>query len=379
LRILYFIDGLGSGGKERRLIELMKGLKSKPDMEFEIVVMNRDIHYQEVFNLGIKIHYLVRTAKKDIAVFHKFYKICSDYRPDIVHCWDSMTAMIAVPACRLLGIKLVNGMVVNTLVKRNVFNKHWVRARLTFPFSTVVIGNSNKGLASYSAPVKKSSCIYNGIDLGRLHNLKDPALIRREIFGSDIEDLFVAGMVATFDDRKDYKTLIEAATVLTSRNDNLRFVLIGDGVNFNMIKSSVPAASAGKIFFLGKRSGIEPIVNIFDVGILLTNTDLQGEGVSNAIIEYMASGKPVIATRGGGTDEVVIDNSNGYLIDAHSKDQLIEKVEVLMKEKSLATGLGKKGRQMVDEKFDLRIMTNNYIMLYYKLMGGVKSENQYSN
>ena len=86
----------------------MKGIKLKPNIEFELVVMSNEIHYKEVFNWGIKIHYLIRKTKKDLSVFNKFYKICKQYNPDIVHCWDSMTAIYTIPACKLLNIKLVN-------------------------------------------------------------------------------------------------------------------------------------------------------------------------------------------------------------------------------------------------------------------------------
>ena len=369
MRILFFIDSLTSGGKERRLIELMKGIKLKPNIEFELVVMSHEIHYQEVFNLDITIHYLIRTTKKGLDVFHKFYKICKNYKPDIVHCWDSMTAVIAVPACKLLHIKLVNGMVVNTPVQQNIFNKHWLRAKLTFPFSNIIIGNSNAGLAAYSAPGKKSSCIYNGMDLTRFENLKEPSFIRKEIFGDESDDIFIAGMVAAFEERKDYNSLIKAAITLISYHDNIRFVLIGDGADFNEIKSKVPVSLLSKIIFLGKRSDIESIINIFDIGILLTNTKVHGEGISNSIIEYMALGKPVLATRGGGTNEVVIDNQNGFLLDAdNNKDQLIEKIETLMKHKNMMIDLGKKGNQMAHEKFDLKIMTNHYITVYQKLL-----------
>ena len=369
MKILFFIDSLNAGGKERRLIELMKGLKLRPDIEFEIVVTSREIHYQEVFDLDVKIHYLIRNTKKGLDVFNKFYKICKNYKPDIVHCWDSMTAVIAVPSCKLLRIKLVNGMVVNTPVHRNIFNKYWLRAKLTFPFSSLIIGNSNAGLAAYNAPGNKSSCIYNGMDLTRFENLKKPSCIRKEIFGDESNGFFIAGMVAVFESRKDYKALINAAVTLISCNDNIRFILIGDGADFNEIKSRVPVSLLSKIIFLGKRSDIESIVNIFDVGILLTNTKVHGEGISNSIIEYMALGKPVIATRGGGTNEVVIDNQNGFLLDAdNNKDQLIEKIETLMKHKNLVIDLGKKGNQMAHEKFDLKIMTNHYITIYQKLL-----------
>lgn len=368
MKILFFIDCLLVGGKERRLTELMKVLKSRQDIQFELVVMSKEIHYQEVYDLNIKIHYLIRSSKKGVSIFQKFYAICKNYNPDIVHCWDSMTAVIAVPACKLLNIKLVNGMVTDTPVKRNIFNKHWFRAKLTFPFSSIVIGNSNAGLAAYGAPGRKSSCIYNGMDLIRFQNLKEASLIRKEIFGDESDDIFIAGMVAAFEDRKDYKTLIEAAISLNSTNDNIRFILIGNGPGFMEIKNTVPRLLLSKVILLGKRADIESIVNTFDVGILLTNTKVHGEGISNSIIEYMALGKPVIATRGGGTNEVVIDNQNGYLIDPDNKDQLVGKIETLMKDKNLLDNLGKKGHQMVQEKFDLKIIGNLYINVYNELL-----------
>jgi glycosyltransferase involved in cell wall biosynthesis len=368
MRILFFIDCLTAGGTERRLMELMKGVKLDANIEFELVVMDREVDYMEVFDLGIKIHYLIRSTKKDLTVFRKFYKICKDFKPDIVHCWESMTVVIAVPACKLLNIKLINGLVVDTPVKQNASNKNWVRGKLTFPFSTIIIGNSNAGLAAYGAPLKKSVCIYNGIDLNRFVNLKEPASMRREIFGDASDDIFVVGMVANFAERKDYKTLIEAAIALTSYNDRIRFVLIGRGPDLEGLKNGVPVSLLSKIVFLGKRSDVESIINIFDVGVLLTNTKVHGEGISNSIIEYMALSKPVIATRGGGTNEVVFDNQNGYLIDVDNKDQLIERIETLMKDKSRVIDLGKKGNQMVHEKFDIKIMTNRYIDIYQKLV-----------
>lgn len=368
VRILFFIDSLTAGGKERRLTQLMRSLQLEHDIQFELVVMSNEVHYKEVFDWGIKVHYLIRKTKKDRTVFRKFYKICKEFNPDIIHCWDSMTVVYAVPAWKLLKVKLVNGMVVDTPSKQSIFNKHWVRGRLIIPFGDILIGNSKAGLAAYGAGIKKSVCIYNGMDLGRFTNLKDTSVMRKEVLGESADDLFVAGMVAAFEERKDYKTLVKAAVALVSGNDNIRFVLVGAGVDLDEIKNSVPPLLQRKILFLGKRSDIESIVNIFDVGILLTNTKVHGEGISNSIIEYMALEKPVIATRGGGTNEVVIDNENGYLIDGHRDDQLKEKIELLMNNKNLQTELGKKGRQMVEEKFDIKIMTKQYINTYQQLL-----------
>ncbi len=367
MKVLFFIDTLSQGGKERRLSQLVKGLKLNSGIEFSIAIMSRDIFYKEVTDLNIEIHYIIRKTKKDISVFLKFFKLCQSYRPDIVHCWDSMTAIYSVPSCKILKIKLINGMVIDTPVKRNIFNKNWLRARLTFPFSDVIVGNSIAGLKAYHASDYKSICIYNGIDLSRLEKLIDYLSMRHEILKDNSSDLFIVGMVAAFEERKDYDTLIKAATTLISERKNVRFILVGDGTDFNRVKWNVPVELLNKIVFLGKRSDIESIINIFDIGVLLTNAKVHGEGVSNSIIEYMALGKPVLATRGGGTDEVVIDNRNGFLIDPQNATQLREKICILIENKRLIEELGREGLRMIKEKFDLKIMTNKYICLYNKL------------
>jgi glycosyltransferase involved in cell wall biosynthesis len=363
MRILFFSDSLLAGGKERRLTELMKALILKPDIEFELVLMSAEIHYKEVFNLGIHIHYLLRNFKKDLSVFYKFYRICEQYKPDFIHCWDSMTAVIAVPACKLLNIKLINGMVTNTLVKQKVFNKHWIRAKLTFPFSSMVIGNSYAGLKAYNAPAKKSYCIYNGVDPARFDNLKEPSLVRTEIFGDNSDTIFIVGMVATFDERKDYKTLIRVAQELIPHHDELRFILIGNGDNFNEIKNSVPETLLNKIIFLGIRTDVESIVNIFDVGVLLTNSKVHGEGISNSILEYMALEIPVIATKSGGTTEVVEDNLTGFLVSPSNPEELTEKMKKLLSNADLSVSMGLKGKMRVQNFFTINKMVNNYISL----------------
>ncbi|MGD0756594.1 MAG: glycosyltransferase [Bacteroidales bacterium] len=374
MKILFIINGLTCGGKERRLVQLIKGIKSASDIEIMLILMNNEIHYKEVFDLDIKIHYLIRRSKKDISVFYKFYQLIRNWKPDIVHCWDSLTAVYIVPACKYLKIKIINGMVVNTLVKQNIFNKDWFRARLTFPFSDVIVGNSVAGLNSYKAPENKSVCICNGIDLTRLFRIKEPSKMFEEIFGSLSVDLFIVGMVAAFETRKDYKTLIKAAIDLSELYEKICFILVGDGVNFIECKESIPDKFKDKIVFLGKKSDVESIVNIFDVGVLLINSKVQGEGISNSIIEYMALSKPVIATRGGGTNEIIIDNQNGFLIDPENADQLKEKICLLMGDRKLIERLGNKGEIMIKEKFDLKMMTRNYVELYKKLLNKAGKE-----
>lgn len=136
----------------------------------------------------------------------------------------------------------------------------------------------------------------------------------------------VVGMVATFSDFKDYETFISAARMTLQKRNDVTFLAIGDGKNLEMCRKMARGSLSDKIIFLGRQRDVESIVNIFDVGVLLTNIKTHVEGISNSIMEYMALGKPVVATNGGGTPELVIDGETGYLIPQKSEESLIEKI-----------------------------------------------------
>jgi glycosyltransferase involved in cell wall biosynthesis len=360
MKILFFIDSLVSGGKERRLTELVRTLKTQPDIDFELVVMNSNIHYQEVLNLGINIHFIIRKTKKDISVFSRFYKLCKSYRPDIIHCWDSMTAVYLVPACILLNIKLVNGMVVNSPVKQNILNKDWLRAKLTFPFSDVIVGNSNAGLSAYKAPKNKSTVIYNGFNFDRTQNLRDKEIARKEI---NAVSGFVIGMVASFSGSKDYKTYYKAAQILLSKRTDITFLAIGKRTDSEESRDIIDDQYIEHFRLLGELSGVESLVNIMDICVLSTFT----EGVSNSILEYMALGKPVVATAGGGTNEIVRDKVTGFLISPSDPEELALKLETLLNDADLCARMGLAGKERIIDEFSIDAMVRKYINLYYNL------------
>ena len=110
-------------------------------------------------------------------------------------------------------------------------------------------------------------------------------------------------MVAGFDKRKDFATLIEAAIDICRERSDLVFMFVGGGPDWELLRSRVPQSMINnQIIFTGKRTDVESVIQIFDIGLLITFY----EGISNSIIEYMALGKPVIATDGGGTSEIII-------------------------------------------------------------------------
>jgi glycosyltransferase involved in cell wall biosynthesis len=177
-------------------------------------------------------------------------------------------------------------------------------------------------------------------------------------------------MVASFDGRKDFETLVNAAVKMCSSNADYVFLLMGSGPLLEGLKEKVPKALMEKrqIVFTGKRDDIEAVLQIIDAGVLMTNADNHGEGISNSIIEYMASGKPVLASRGGGTDEIVLDQFNGFLIEPRNESQLIEKIEILFNDRKLLQVLGGNARKFALEHFELGKKSSEYIELYRNLV-----------
>jgi glycosyltransferase involved in cell wall biosynthesis len=361
MKILFFIDSLGAGGKERRLIELMKQLRSGYDIQFELVLMNSDIHYKEVFDFGIKIHYLIRTRRKDFSVFKKLYALCKDFKPDFLHCWDSMTAVYCVPVCKLLHIRLVNGMITDAPIKQNLNNKRWLRARLTFPFSDVVIGNSLAGLRAYHAPKNKSVCIYNGFNFDRLMKIEDVDAVRSKF---NIKAKYVVLMVGAFEERKDYESYIDAAKLVCDKRSDIEFIAVGEGENFDRISRKIAPSCSHSIKLVGNQLNVESIINISDICVLMTNHKVHGEGISNSILEYMAMGKAVIASSGGGTNEIIENNRTGFLINPSSPQELSEKIGVLIENIELRKTMGIAGRQRIEDYFSINSMVDKFVQIY---------------
>lgn len=361
MHILFIIDCLTSGGKERRMVELLKGLKKVEGIQCSLAIMSYEIYYKEVLEFNIPIHYFIRKTKKDISIFNKLYHFCQDTKPDVIHCWDSMTAVYSAYVCKLLGITFVNGMVIDTPAGLKILYKHWVRAQFVFPFSDIIIGNSNAGLKSYRAPSRKSFCIYNGYNFERSSNILPVNEIRKQL---NIDTKYIVGMVAEFSILKDYKTYYMAAkTILDSRND-VTFVAIGKNTDADESLTLVAEKQQSNFRFLGTKSNIESYINVMDICVLATFT----EGISNAIMEYMALGKPVVATSGGGTNEIIQDKITGYLVKKSDPVDLAEKMEVLLNDSELRGQMGSLGKKRVENLFSIDRMVNDYVSVYQKAL-----------
>ena len=370
MKLMVFIDTLIDGGIERRMLELVKTLSKDKTYQIHLITLTDRVDYEYVYTLPIKFEIVKRKTKRDLSLYLTLYKKVKEFKPDIIHSWGSMSSIYLAPIALLQKIKFVNGYIGQAPLKISI--DYRIRNLLTFFISDAIVSNSKAGLHAYDTPEKKSYCIYNGMDFKRFENLKSPVKLKKEILGNENDKSFIVAMVAAFEERKDYDTFVKVAIEVCDSNDSIKFLLIGGGNNLENIVSKIPKKYLNtRILALGRISDIESILQIIDVGILLTNSKVHGEGVSNSIIEYMASSKPVIATRGGGTDEVVFDGKNGFLVDYAADKQIVEKIQKLFENRTMATEMGKNGYDFVHEKFDIVNVSQLYVDLYHKLLGTV--------
>jgi glycosyltransferase involved in cell wall biosynthesis len=360
IKILFFIDVFRAGGRERRLLELIKGLKKTSNFECEIVLTEKEVHYKELLKTDIKIYYIERKfISKDPWLFYLFYNICKNSKPDIIHVWGNMPAFYAIPAKVFLGIPMINSQISDA---PRLKKGELIYSKLNFLFSNLIISNSKAGLEAYKAPKFKSKVIYNGFDFNRLNNLTEPLTVKREF---NINTKTIIGMVASFSTKKDYLTYIKSANVILKDNDDITFLCVGDNVDDSDTNylDLISTENKEKIKFLGKQNNVESIMNICDIGILTTFT----EGISNSLMEFMALAKPIIVSEGGGTKELVLDNETGFIIRTKSECDLIEKIEFLLKNKEISIQFGKNGKKRILDEFNIDKMISEFIVEYKRL------------
>ena len=171
-------------------------------------------------------------------------------------------------------------------------------------------------------------------------------------------------MIGAFGDRKDYDSFIDAAKMICNKKRDIEFLAVGDGKNFARISRKIGSGFNGNIKLLGRQSDVESIINVSDICVLTTNAKVHGEGISNSILEYMALGKPVIASSGGGTNEIVEDSKTGFLISPLNAKELAEKIEIFLNDPLLGSKFGQAGQERIRTKFSIDHMVGEYISAY---------------
>jgi glycosyltransferase involved in cell wall biosynthesis len=367
IRILHITDTLTSGGKERQLVELLRGFSKMDGFVNELVVLSDVIHYDEVRSLGIKIHIIKRSGQSHFRTLEKLYCLAKQYRPNIIYSWESMCSVYASPIALIFRSVLINGMIQNAPLFLNLKDRRYRRLLLTAPFSTVILANSLAGLRAFRVDAKKGVCIRNGFNFDRINNLPDVNDIKRSL---DIRTKHVVGMIGRFSRDKDYSTFFKAADLLCSERKDVTFVAMGEGPDLERFRVGLKSDRQANIRILGVSKRVEEIVQTFSIGVLVTDSRYHGEGIANVIMEYMALEKPVIATDAAGNREIVKDGENGFLIPFGDENALAMRIRQIVDRPDIGSAFGRAGRALVEEKFGIEQLVQKHVELFRRLASG---------
>jgi len=334
IKILYIIDGLYQGGKERQFIEILKGLDTEL-FTIGIVTFNKNLYYTEQAKKLSDYFVEIDKSKNKLNPFFSIWTCFSDFEPDIVHTWDYLSSLYIYLPSKLKSVKFINGSIRDSGTEKGWKNK---LKNLMLRAADLVIANSQAGLNSYNV---KGEVIYNAVDINRFEKIEE-------------NNKFNIIKVANFTDYKNHKMFIDAAIKLVDNEIVDEVFLAGTGVYKD--KYFVYVKEKGeKIFskfnFLGSVSNVEQYLKKCKVGVLCSTTEYS-EGVSNSVLEYMAAGLISVATDIGATSEIIEDKKNGYLVKANLAEELFSIIKQIKKSYSVDNEVVVNAKHTIKQKFN---------------------------
>jgi glycosyltransferase involved in cell wall biosynthesis len=360
-RVLMVADGLWNGGAERQLALLASSL---PEPWSASVLSMQDGPYRQVLEgLGLDLRLAPRHFRFDVTPAVRMWRAAAGIGPDIVHSWGWMSTMAMVPFCRARGIPLLNG----TIRRGDLPPRRAAMYRLSQSLSDAVVANSRAGLAAFGiAEDGRGHVVYNGFDPDRLATIA--AHTAAGGAGPPRAGL-VAIMAARMVEAKDWRLLLEAARILAMDTPGIGFVAMGDGPDrADLMSIAADLVSTGTVGF--PESGLEalPAIAAADVGVLLSDPRVHAEGCSNAILEYMACGLPVVCTDSGGNPELVEHGVTGLLVAPRDVDAIVAALRSLRDDPAQAKAMGLEGRRRLHERFTVEGMVAGYVHVYEELL-----------
>ncbi len=207
--------------------------------------------------------------------------------------------------------------------------------------------------------------VYNGVDAAGPLPVDQLSAIREDLRLSEYDH--VIGAVGSLYPVKGHIHLIKALPDILKACPKTVLLLVGQGELAQTLKTEVVKLNLdAHVRFLGFRSDVPALLSLFDVFVLPSLS----EGLSMALLEAMAAGKPVVATKVGGNSELVLDGETGFLIDSGSPESISDRIVQVLQDKVGAVRMGDRGRLRVRDKFSFRAMVDKYENYYEQAIGG---------
>ena len=357
IRIAHVVFGLGLGGLENGLVNLVSGLDRERFQHaiFCMKVLGPNAARAEA--AGAQVELVGRPEARNRLIIPKLYMRFRRFRPHVVHTrnFGTVDAIVAGRLARVPGI---------------VHGEHgWdtadmdgadprprsIRRFLAPSVRRFIAVSEDIGawLADHGEKLAgKITTIHNGVDLERFQ-------CDRKL--DSAREIFLVGTIGRLTPVKDQGALIEAFDIIAARHDHVRLLIVGGGELDSSLRAAAQAASFSERIEIraptDDASTVYPDMDLFVLPSL-------NEGISNTILEAMASGLAVVATRVGGNPELVVDGETGALVPPSNPRELAAALEVYATNPQLARTHGAAGRARAEKSFSLDRMCEAYEDLY---------------
>ncbi len=369
--IVHVIHRLGVGGLENGLVNLINRM---PEARYRHAIVCLQGHTDFAKRLkrnDVAIYDVAKRDGHDLGVYLRLFKIFRQLRPAIVHT-RNLSALESQVIAALAGVRArvhgVHGRDTYDLYGEN--RKYNLLRRLIRPFVGHYIAVSRDLqhwlINTIGVRPDRVSQIYNGVDNVRFHpaprTLHDPE-------GFFQPDCLVIGSVGRMAAVKDYPNLVRAFLVLIELapdlRDRLRLMLVGDGENRVGCMELLQQHGVTQLAWLpGERADIPELMAAMDIFVLPS----LGEGISNTLLEAMASGLPVVASDVGGNPELVRVGVTGQLVPAANADAMASALLNYVRDAELRQKHGQAARAIIEREFSMNAMVQGYLSVYDRVL-----------
>jgi glycosyltransferase involved in cell wall biosynthesis len=292
------------------------------------------------------------------------------HRPAIVHFFLPGAYIIGAPVA-IAALRRIRVMSRRSLNRYQEKSPRWRRLEhVLHPWMTAILGNSARiidELADEGVRDGQVGVIYNGVDLDRFQSAAGREETRKKL---DIApDALVLTIVANLIPYKGHADLIDALALAANEiSEDWQLLLVGrdDGIGAELRARAADKGLDRSIRFLGPRADVPDILTASDIGILCSHE----EGFSNALLEGMAAGLPMIATDVGGNSEALEDGVSGVIVPARDPRRLADAILHLARDADLRKRIGTAACERVSRSFTLEACVQSYDLFYRGLLSG---------
>jgi glycosyltransferase involved in cell wall biosynthesis len=357
VNVAHLVLSLNFGGLERLVIQLSEELKRR-GMDSSIVALTDGHLLDEANRRGVRAQALHKRTGFSPGVPFQLARVLRDLRVDVLHTHNFSPLIYGTLAATLCRIPTLN-----TRHGRAALRTYsWVWS-LTDHVVAVSHDARTELLRHNAIPADKVTVIWNGIDLSP-YRVAQSTDIRAELGVRGDRPLI--GTVGRLSEEKDHETLLRAFQAALESGLAAELVIAGGGSMEERLKELARALSIeSEVHFLGFRKDVAAVLRGCDLYVQSSRM----EGVSLTVIEAMAAGLPVVATRVGGNPEVVQDGITGMLVPAAEPAALAAAIVAIAGDRQTAKRMGEAGRQRAYDIFSLDVMADAYLHLYERLLG----------